>query len=53
MSQHMTSVPSEGATKAGAEGDSMETRPSELISVSKLGDIDRSWVSVDDRSVSL
>ncbi|KAK3949950.1 hypothetical protein QBC32DRAFT_218475 [Pseudoneurospora amorphoporcata] len=34
----------------GAEGDMMETRPSELISVSKLGDIDRSWVSVDGRS---
>ncbi|KAK1782561.1 hypothetical protein QBC45DRAFT_367884 [Copromyces sp. CBS 386.78] len=43
----MTSVPFEGAMNVGAEGDMMETRPSELISVSKLGDIDRSWVSVD------
>lgn len=53
MSQHMTFDPFEGAMKVGAEEDSMETRTSELISVSKLGDIDRSWVSVHDRPVSL
>ena len=53
MPRHMTYGPFEGATKVGAEEDSMETRPSELISVSKFGDIGRSWESVDDKSVSL
>ncbi|EGO59042.1 hypothetical protein NEUTE1DRAFT_28618, partial [Neurospora tetrasperma FGSC 2508] len=37
--------------KVGTGENSMEMKPSELISVSKLGDTDRSWVPVDDRSL--